>query len=138
MRSLPWLLAASILGCACARTDREQAAITVDTLVTFGDAEGPGALASAPRNVVVDSRGRYWAAHRNALSVFDSQGGFVHSIVPTGAGPGEFGGIGNVSQVTSDSMLILDGRNNRATLVGLDFQPGRMIPTFGALGAIEI
>src|SRR5688572_26497988 len=115
MRSLPWLLAASAAISACARSDREQAAITVDTLTIFGDAEGAGALAFAPRSVAVDSRGRYWATH-NGISIFSGDGEFLHAFVATGSGPREFASPASATQLPGDSVLILDPRNRRATI----------------------
>jgi hypothetical protein len=128
------LAALALLLVACSGDNESPpVTITVDTLVTFGDAEGPGALPWAPRHVITDVRGRYWAVHKG-VSVFNADGTIARALVATGAGPGEFGSYGLVAAATADSMLILDAANNRATLLSLDFYPGRMIPTVGGPG----
>jgi hypothetical protein len=102
--------------------------IHLQRLVIIGSADGPGSLAGKPRSVILDGAGRYWVFVPGSLpAVFDSQGRFLETIGRQGMGPGEFRNASHAALLPGDSVLVLDWSQHRATVVGPDLRPGRVI-----------
>ncbi len=107
--------------------------ISIDTLAVLGTPDGPGSLSGIPSMVRVDSKGRYWVFDpQTQIRVFAADGVFLQGVGGHGRGPGEFVYPGDAFPVSGDSMVVLDGIM-RATVVGPDLVPGRMIQLFHIL-----
>lgn len=111
--------------------------ISMQTLVTLGTDDGVGSLIGKPMSVNVDSRGRYWIFQElEPPTVFHADGRVDRVIGRKGSGPGEFRS-GNHGIVVGDSMLVLDWQESRATMMGPDLKPGRIIRLRQGIGDIE-
>lgn len=82
----------------------------------------------APSAITTDARGRFWIGFEGrALQVHDADGRFVRSVGRFGQGPGEFAGPDFVLPLPGDSMLVLDMRVRRATVLTPDGQFARQL-----------
>ena len=85
-------------------------------------------LDGAPVVVRADGRGRYWViAPGLPPMVFDPAGRFLRSIGAIGSGPQEFLMPGDIIPLAGDSVLVLDGGTQRASVVGPSFSFSRTI-----------
>lgn len=110
--------------------------ISIRTLVTLGTDDGVGSLIGKPMSVNVDSRGRYWVFQEvEPPTVFHADGRVDRVIGRKGSGPGEFRS-GDRGIVVGDSMLVFDWLESRATIVGPDLKPGRIIRLRARVGNI--
>lgn len=106
--------------------------IVMDTVVSFGEKEGPGELAWQ-FHVTRDARGRYWVVTRLAASearIFSADGRYLRSVGGRGAGPGEFSRIARIAPFPG-GMLLTDDIARRGTLYDLDFRLLHSRPAFG-------
>ncbi len=111
--------------------------ISMQTLVTLGTDDGVGSLNGKPMSVNVDSRGRYWIFQElEPPTVFHPDGRVDRVIGRKGSGPGEFRS-GDRGIVVGDSMLVLDWQESRATMMGPDLKPGRIIRLRPGIGDIK-
>ncbi len=107
--------------------------IVTRTVVSLGSVDGPGAL-SGPSSVMADSRGRYWVfSYGDLPMMFGADGRYLQVVGTKGEGPGEFQGAAGAFPIPGDSVVVLDGRNRRATIFGPDLKLGRMIRMEGNL-----
>lgn len=103
--------------------------VEVKTLVEIGAPDGPASLPGGPLHVRQDGRGRYWVVvPEEPPMVFDSEGQYVTTVGRRGEGPQEFGLPIDVIPLPGDSVLVLDNRLKRASVVGPDLQIVRTIP----------
>jgi hypothetical protein len=110
--------------------------ISFQRIVTLGTNDGVGSLNGKPMSVNVDSRGRYWIFQElEPPTVFHADGRVDRVIGRKGSGPGEFRS-GNHGIVVGDSMLVFDWLESRATMVGPDLKPGRIIRLRQGIGDI--
>lgn len=106
------------------------------TLLTLGTDDGVGSLIGKPMSVNIDSRGRYWVFQEvEPPTVFHADGSVDRVIGRKGSGPGEFRS-GDRGIVVGDSMLVFDWLESRATMVGPDLKPGRIIRLRARVGDI--
>jgi hypothetical protein len=111
--------------------------ISMRTLVTLGTDDGVGSLNGKPMSVNIDSRGRYWIFQElEPPTVFHPDGRVDRMIGRKGSGPGEFRSA-NTGIVVGDSMLVLDWLESRATMVGPDLKPGRIVRLRQGIGDIK-
>ena len=111
--------------------------ISMQKVVTLGTDDGVGSLIGKPMSVNVDSRGRYWIFQElEPPTVFNRDGRVDRVIGRKGSGPGEFRS-GNHGIVVGDSMLVLDWQELRATMMGPDLKPGRIIRLRPGIGDIR-
>lgn len=104
--------------------------ITLSTVATLGDTDGPGELTTVPYGVRVDGRGRYWLWGGDAAGgppVYDTSGRFLRTTGRRGQGPGEFEGVIDAIPLPGDSVLVID-QVRRATLFAPDLSVARHIP----------
>jgi hypothetical protein len=102
--------------------------IRLRRILSLGDASGPGLIAGGIHGVAVDGQGRYWVlSGEDPPLVFDSLGAVIGAVGRTGRGPGEFIRPTEAQVVAGDSVLIVDGAQSRATLVGPDMVARRTI-----------
>ena len=108
--------------------------ITVTTVTTLGDTDGPGALAGVPIGVRVDGRRRFWllggAITPGGPPVYDPDGRFLRVAGRRGKGPGEFETVTDVVPLPGDSVLVIDS-DRRATIFAPDLSAARHL-TLGA------
>ena len=108
--------------------------ITVTTVATLGDTDGPGALAGVPIGIRVDGRGRFWlvggAITPGGPTVYDPGGRFLRVAGRHGRGPGEFETVTDAVPLPGDSVLVMD-YDRRATVFGPDLSAVRHM-TLGA------
>ena len=99
--------------------------IEVRKIVTFGDADGPGAIASRPYSISRDSKGRYYVVTPDTYNepplVFDAEGRFVQRIGREGDGPGEYRMPSVILVSARDSVYILD-QAGRLTVLSPSFE----------------
>lgn len=101
--------------------------ISVDSLVTLGDRDGPGMLESYFGHVRRDSRGRYFlTSSLPYFWVFSPDGQVVRRIGRDGEGPGEFRAASGVVIDGGDSIRVFDSRLRRMTVFSPDL---RMVRT---------
>ena len=101
--------------------------IAATVVATLGTIDGPGALSGRPY-VIADGRGRYWAfSYDSPPKVFDAKGEFVRQVGAMGQGPGEFSSAMSGMATPGDSVVVFDGRGQRATVIGPDLEIGRMV-----------
>ncbi len=112
--------------------------VVVRPLVTLGTDDGVGSLNGKPTSVNVDSRGRYWVFQElEPPTVFSSSGVVERMVGRKGSGPGEFRSANN-GIVVGDSMLVFDGVESRATMLGPDLKASRTIRTRSGLREIVL
>lgn len=105
---------------ACARCT-----IGVQRVVTLGDIDGPGSLASVP-TVRVDGIGRYWIFAGTELpAVYDTGGRFLRRVGAKDEGPGEYQMPRDGFSIPGDSFVVLDGQLRRGTVVTPDLRATR-------------
>ncbi len=95
------------------------ATCSVETRVvlTLGTKDGASALPGVPRDVTVDSQGRFWTVFlRRAPLLFARDGFFLREVGRLGEGPGEFVMPWNLLPV-GDSMAVF-GLQGHVTVVG--------------------
>lgn len=101
--------------------------IVAENLVTLASPDGPEAL-RALGQLSEDGLGRLWYGRSEGTPlVFESDGRFIRGIGKAGAGVGEFQMARPIIRLPGDSVLIFDGINGRATVVGPDLQTARFI-----------
>jgi hypothetical protein len=102
--------------------------IRLRRILSLGDTSGPGIIAGGIHGVAVDSRSRYWVlSGEEPPLVFDSLGAVIGAVGRIGSGPGEFIRPTEAQVVAGDSVLIVDGAQARATLIGPDLVARRTI-----------
>lgn len=109
---------------------------TVDS-VLLGEIDGPGALPTHPTSIEVDGRGRFWLTFESGTAVphvFSSDGTFIAEVGREGRGPGEFVLPVGFLPVGGDSMVVFHGALARATIVGPDLRPARVLNFPGRAG----
>lgn len=90
-------------------------------ILSLGTPDGPGGLPGLPLTVSQDSLGRYWVCFSLGLPmVFDPEGTFLQTVGSLGEGPGEYRSVGRVLSLPGDSLLLLDSRLSRATILAPD------------------
>jgi 6-bladed beta-propeller len=93
--------------------------------MTCGEEGGPDeAILNKPLELRVDDQGRAYVMDWGdvTIKVYDADGGFLRTIGRQGQGPGEFG-MGSWFELLSGGKLcILDGRQNRVTIMTTDGQ----------------
>lgn len=106
-------------------------ALLVTQGVRLGDVDGPGIIEHVETYAVRDSRGRFVlkANYPTTLPVFSADGRYLYSVGRPGAGPGEFRGIGSVSVLPGDSLVVFDWGTARFSL----FSPEHAYVTSGPL-----
>jgi hypothetical protein len=82
--------------------------IEVDTVTSFGDLEGPGALAQQPLHVHLGFDGRYYLWAGNLPQIFEADGSYAGDIGRRGSGPGEIRRAARVLPLPGDSLLVLE------------------------------
>lgn len=104
--------------------------IRATPILSIGDAEGPGALVSAPTAVRVDGRGRYWVVggvgQLGVPTVYSPRGQFLRAAGRSGYGPSEFQSVIDVVPLPGDSLLVLD-EAQRATVLTPELEAARHI-----------
>lgn len=82
-----------------------------------------------PWVVRVDGAGRFWVFQEGALPiVFSPQGGSARYIGRKGAGPGEFTSAYDLLALPGDSVVVLDDRTFRATVLDPSLRAVRSFP----------
>ena len=103
--------------------------ITVERLSLMGTFDGPGAFASRPYTVSVDSRGRYYVTTPETRDkppfVFDARGRFLQRLGRRGDGPGEYREPQVIIVAPGDTLHILDRTTNRYTVLSPDYAVAR-------------
>jgi hypothetical protein len=104
--------------------------IRIDSLVTLSRINGDPGFSSDPYSVARDSKGRYivvtpWGRTREPPFVFDSNGVFLTRIGRTGSGPNEYQQPIKVLVGRADSMIVLDQRLARVTILAPDLRYAR-------------
>lgn len=96
---------------ACRRCE-----IVLDSVVTLTTpADTTDGFPSAVR---VDSIGRYWLLRRGAMpALFSATGRYLRSVGRAGQGPGEYEWPSDVIPFARDSVLLIDSRSRRATVL---------------------
>ena len=96
---------------ACQRCE-----IVLDSIVTLtAPADTTDGFPSAVR---VDSLGRYWLLRRGAMpALFAASGRYLRSVGRAGQGPGEYLWPSDVIAFARDSVLLIDSRSRRATVL---------------------
>jgi hypothetical protein len=101
--------------------------IRVGSTLVLGS-PGDTILTGQPVAVRVDQRGRHWVNPRDgAPIIFGPNGKFIRLLGPKGVGPGEFVGAADIAYLPGDSILVMDARSQRATIVGPDLSVRRSI-----------
>lgn len=105
--------------------------IQVTRGIAFGDRDGAGAIEHIESRAVQDSRGRFILKGHYAteLKVYDARGRFSGVIGQAGGGPGEFRGVGSVSVLPGDTLVVFDWESSRYSL----FSPAHKFVTSGPL-----
>jgi hypothetical protein len=102
--------------------------IAIGSATTLQASEDGGTILQPPSAVRRDGSGRYWVlAGGGPPIVYDSGGSFVGLAGRAGGGPGEFMFPGDVVPIAGDSVLVIDVAQRRATVLGGDLRPGRLI-----------
>jgi hypothetical protein len=96
--------------------------VQITPIVSFGDRDGPGALANIYGTIRVDSRNRYYVIDRGGTSVlvFDAGGKYVRTIGRAGEGPGEFRETITIELARNDSLMVFDFGTSRVTVYSPD------------------
>ena len=110
------------------RVSCEACTIDLKHVVTLVASDGEGMLNAIPFAATTDRAGRYWVVVNGELpQLFSASGQFLRRFGGTGQGPGEFSGPINVISLPGDSMLVIDGTLQRATVVTPALHTGRTI-----------
>jgi hypothetical protein len=115
--------------------------VDLSTIVTLGDADGPGALIGEPRFLLRLRDGRFVTAEyptASRLLVFRPDGSFDREIGRSGEGPGEFRHI-STAYVTADGTLrVFDGALRRESEFDaeLNFKSSTVYATLGAANVV--
>ncbi len=90
-----------------------------ERITRLGVEDGEGALEAFPLDVARDESGRFYvlSAARSAPAVFDSDGKFLSRLGRVGQGPREFRWPLEVVVLPGDSLLVIDGENQRMTIL---------------------
>jgi hypothetical protein len=98
--------------------------VTMQRLVSLGDADGPGALGGGMYLVRRDSRGRFYAFNGESphFLVFDASGRFVRQVGRRGQGPGEFEHVTTLAIGVNDTVFVFEARNRRLTVLAPDLE----------------
>jgi hypothetical protein len=82
-----------------------------------------------PIRVKIDARGRIWVFSENwPAKIYNSNGKFLRSIGPRGAGPGEYTNGGWIYALRGDTIAVADRSNGRLSIVGPDLRVLRAVP----------
>lgn len=92
--------------------------IVVTRGVTLGSSDGAGIIEHIETRAARDARGRFIlkANYPSTLSVYAPNGRFLRSLGRAGGGPGEFRGIGSVSLLPGDSLVVFDWESSRYSI----------------------
>lgn len=88
-----------------------------------------GSVTGIPLRVRRDSRGRLWVLQQDGglPALYSTGGKFLQLVGGKGTGPGEFSQAFDVAPVAGDSVLVLDARTFRITVLTQDLRVGRTI-----------
>jgi len=110
----------------------ESCEIALTHVARIGDADGPGALSSRPYSMARDSRGRFYLVtpetSRETPFVFEGNGRFVTRLGRAGRGPGEYENPSVVVLLPGDSVMVLDRRLARLTVLAPSYDVVRTAP----------
>ncbi|MBX3131980.1 MAG: hypothetical protein KF689_01165 [Gemmatimonadaceae bacterium] len=110
--------------------------------MTLGSTDGPGIIEHIETRAVRDGLGRYLlkANFPTAISVFAPDGRFLRSLGRAGGGPGEFRGIGSLSVLPGDSLVVFDWGSSRYSIFspGLDFVTSGPLPLTPELSSLAL
>jgi len=113
-------------------TQCKDCTITATSVVSLGPADGPGAFASRPYSAALDARGRYYVVTPETVNetplVFNSNGTFLRRLGRAGEGPGEYRAPSVILATRDDSIVIVDDRLARITVLSPDYSLVRTIP----------
>jgi hypothetical protein len=101
----------------CGEPSRIEAARTL----RLGGADDPGRIGTTA-NFARDSRGNLIVFRQNQGHVFDSTGMLLRTFGREGEGPGEYRLVRDLIVTPGDSVLILDSRNARITLLDPEYE----------------
>jgi hypothetical protein len=103
-------------------------AIEITGRVIFQTEKTPAGLSRLPYPLARDESGRFWVlADGEPPVVFGSDGHFLRVVGRSGSGPGEFQSPLHVNVLPGDSILIVDGGLQRATVIAPDFSVKRTV-----------
>jgi hypothetical protein len=90
--------------------------------VVLGEQSGPGAIEHLETRATRDSRGRFFlkANYPTSIAIYSPAGRYLRSLGREGGGPGEFRGIGAISTLPNDSLIVFDWGLSRYTLYTAD------------------
>jgi len=91
--------------------------------LVLGRTEGDGADVFASISAIeVDPSGNIYVLDRqaNELRIFDASGRHVRSVGRSGEGPGEYSAANGLAWLADDTLVIVDQRGNRYSLLSLD------------------
>lgn len=125
-----WLIPATALVAACQTSEGasgeivrvpddvacRRCEIVLDSIVTL--TTPADTTDGFPSEVRLDSLGRYWLLRRGAMpALFSATGQYLRSVGRTGQGPGEYEWPSEVLPFARDSVLLMDSRSRRATVL---------------------
>jgi hypothetical protein len=89
-------------------------------IVSLGGPNDADGLISNRSTLAIDSRNRFYVSptyNPGEVLIFDSTGSMVHRLGRTGRGPGEYLAIQQILVTPGDSLLVVDPRNIRLTVI---------------------
>lgn len=104
-----------------------QCRIVVRETIVLADEQDSSA--HAPVTVREDARGRFWVFRQDEAvpSVYDRTGAFLRVLGRRGQGPAEFEAAYDMLSLPGDSVLVLDDRTRRGTVLDPSLRPTRTI-----------
>lgn len=104
----------------------------------IGDVEGEGpAVFASIIAIETDTDGRIYVLDRqiNELRIFDARGNHVRTVGRSGGGPGEYSAANGLAWLSPDSLVVIDQRGNRYSILSRDGEfvrsVQRALPFFG-------
>lgn len=102
--------------------------IELTLVATLGGGDGPGFLASDPRGVARDSRGRFYVVQDDGddlPQVYAPDGTFLYALGRLGSGPGEYRDPDQVFIGPNDSVYVMDTGLGRLTVLTAAYEFAR-------------
>ncbi len=111
-------------------------------MLTLGDTDGPGSLATVEAFALRTRGGDYVVRgmYSPSLAVFDSSGRYRRTVGREGGAPGEYRGIASIANYRGDSLLVLDWGNSRFSVLDPSFSyvRGGALPFTPALKTVSL
>ena len=137
-RSWILLLLSILAGCAPADDDVEGRDLEYRLELQLGSTSGGGELPGRPTDLVHRPDGSWIVfAGFGMPQRFDSTGQYLGEIGRSGEGPGEYAAAMVGTGLPGDSLLILDVRLARASVLGPDLEFARAVSWPGQVGRVE-